>query len=240
MFVALQTKAERGRELILADIRERIPGIPGLRASLGQPVSERLACAGRYAQIAVKVFGPDLYDLKRTAREIQDRMSTVPGVVDLQVEPWGVSTRLQIQVDQDQAVRYAVPAADLGMVVEMGLQGRVVVGEVLHEGRRLDLVVMYDEKLDRNPEAISRLLVRTAGSGAIPLSALARISLTGGPVAVYRENMQRRIVVSCNVQGRDRTTVLTDIREALKSAEEKSPRGYRIEYAGGWPSAAER
>jgi len=231
MFVALQTKAERGRELILADIRERIARIPGLSTNLGQPVSQQLGCAGMYAQIAVKVFGPDLQELQRTAREIQDRMCTVPGVVDLQVEPGGESPRLQIRVKQDQAVRYGVPVADLSMVVEMGLQGRVV-GEVLHEGRRLDLVVMYDEKLDRSPEAIKSLLVGTATGEAIPLGALAEILLTEGPVTVSRENMQRRIVISCNVQGRDRTAVLTDIREALKSAEEKFPLGYRIEYAG--------
>jgi Cu/Ag efflux pump CusA len=231
MFVALQTKAERGRESILADIRERIPGIPGLRVSLGRPVSQPLDCAGLYAQIAVKVFGPDLHDLQRTAREIQDRVRTVPGVVDLQVVPGGESARLQIRVNRKQAVRFGVPVADLSMVVEMGLQGRVV-GEVLHEGHRLDLVVMLDEKLDRSPEGIGRLRVKTAKGEAIPLSALAAFSLTGGPVTVHRENMQRRIVVSCNVQGRDRSAVLTDIREALKPAEEKFPRGYRIEYAG--------
>ena len=84
----------------------------------------------------------------------------------------------------------------------------------------------------QDPEAIGKLLVETAEGGAIPLDRLAEIVVTEGPVTVYRENMQRRIVVSCNVQGRDRTAVLTDIRESLKSAEEKFSRGYRIEYAG--------
>jgi Cu/Ag efflux pump CusA len=184
-----------------------------------------------YAQIAVKVFGPDLQELQRTADEIHGRMHTVPGVVDLQVESGGESPRLQIDVKRDEAARYGVPVADVSMVVEMALQGRVV-GEVLHEGRRLDLVVMYDEKLDRDPDAIRRLLVKTATGQSTPVGTLAEIYQTAGPVAVYRENMQRRIVVSCNVQGRDRTAVLTDIREALKSVEEKLPHGYRIEHAG--------
>jgi Cu/Ag efflux pump CusA len=231
MFVALRTKAERGRESIVADIRERIARIPGLGADLGPPVSQYLGCAGLYAQIAVKLFGHDLHDLQRIAREIRDRMRAVPGVTDLRIEPGGDSPQLQIHVDRNQAARFGVPVADLSMMVEMGLRG-LVVGEVLHEGRNLDLVVMYEEELDRNPHAIRGLPVKTAGGESIPLENLARIVLTGGPGTVYRENMQRRIVISCNVQGRDRTAVLTDIREALESAEEKFPDGYRLEYAG--------
>lgn len=232
MFLALQRKEGRGRALILADIRKRIAAIPGIMASLGPPVSRRLGCTGRYAQIAVQVFGPDPQDLQRTAREIQRRVSTIPGVFDLLIEPTGNSAQMQIQVKKDRASLYGVTEEDLAMVVEMALQGRVI-GEVLHESRRLDLVIMYDDKLRHSPEEIGKLMVETESGEAIPLNNLTEMHVTEGPAIVYRQNMQRRIVVSCNVQDRDRAAVLTDIRQALKPVEEKLPPGYLIEYTGG-------
>lgn len=229
MFVALQRKAERGRELILADIRERITRMPGIRVHLGQPVS--LDCVEMdAAPIVVKVFGDDLQVLQQTAQEIRAVMNKVPGVVDLQVEPQGQSEQLQIRIKQNEAARHGIVMADLTMILETALKGRVV-GEIREGDRLLDLVVMYNEKLRRTSKEIGKLPVETAAGERVPVDRLAEILMTEAPVALYRENMRRRIIVSCNVQARDRAAVLTDIRKALKPVEErlkKLPGGYRL------------
>jgi Cu/Ag efflux pump CusA len=98
--------------------------------------------------------------------------------------------------------------------------------------RRLDLMLVYDEKLRSDPGAIADLLLETPTGSRIPLGRLADVVKTTGPVLLYRENMMRRIVVSCNVQGRDRTAVLTEIRQVLHSTRERLKPAYHIEYAG--------
>jgi Cu/Ag efflux pump CusA len=239
LFVALQRKAGRGREVILADIRARIAQqIPGVLAHLGRPVSLRLDCMGVGEPIAVKVFGDDLRVLQQSANEIRAAMSKVPGVVDLQIEPPGECEQLQIRIRQDEAARYGIAAADLAMILEMALKGRVV-GEVREGDRRFELVVMYDDKLRGNSKEIGKLPVETAGGERVPIDRLAEILVVAVPGAVYRENMQRRIIVSCGVQGRDRTAVLADIRQQLEPVEarlKKLPGRYRIEYAGQDPA----
>ena len=231
MFVALQRKSERRRELILADIRARIAKFPGVCAHLGQPASQRLDCVGVDAQIAVKVFGPDLLELQETARQIQARMSKVPGVVDLLVEPQLERERVNVRIRREEAARYGVAVAAVSAALETVFLGRKV-GEVLEGDRRLDLMLVYDEKLRSDPGAIADLLLETPTGNRIPLGRLADVVKTTGPVAVYRENMMRRIVISCNVQGRDPTDVLTEIRQLLHSVRENLQPAYRIEYAG--------
>jgi len=231
MFVALERKSERRRELILADIRARIAEFPGVCARLGQPASQRLDCVGVDAQIAVKVFGPDLLELQETARQIQAHMSEVPGVVDLLVEPQGERQRVNVRIRREEAARYGVAVAAVSAALETVFRGRKV-GEVLEGDRRLDLMLVYDEKLRSDPGAIANLLLETPTGSGIRLGQLADVVRTTGPVALYRENMMRRIVVSCNVQGRDRTAVLTEIRQVLRSAEKNLKPAYHIEYAG--------
>lgn len=230
LFVGLQRKAERTREQIQADIRKRVAGFPGVKAALGHPVAERFDCIGASAAIAVKVFGPDLQVLGQAAQDIQVRLSKVPGVVDLLIEPQGEREQLQVRFRREEAARHGLLLADLAAVLDTALEGRKV-GEVLEGNRRLDLVVMYDGKVRGNPGALGDLLLELPTGGRIPLSRVAEVVEAAGPMALHRENMQRRLVISCNVQGRDRAAVLADIRRALEPVEEKLrklPGDYRL------------
>jgi Cu/Ag efflux pump CusA len=234
LFIAIQRNAERGREAVLADIRGRIAAIPALSAHLGRPASHRSGGVEMDAPIAVKVFGPDLQVLQLTAEEIQAGMGMVPGIMDMQVEPRPDREQLHLEVKREEAARHGVSVADLAATVQTVLEGRVV-GTILHEGRPVDLVIVYEEKLRSDAESLGKLSVETPTGMRIPLDRLAEFRLTAGPVVLYREKVQRRVVVSCTVQGRGATAVLKDIREKLKPVEERlnqMPGGYRIEYAG--------
>lgn len=234
LFVALERNAQRERALLLADVRERIARLPGVSAQLGPPVSPQQDSDGMSTPIAVKVFGPDGQVLQQAAQEIYDNISNVAGVVDLQIEPQGATEQVQIRVKREEAARLGVDVVDLTKVLHTARHGRVV-GEV-HEGdRRLELVVMFAEKLGRDPMEIGKLLVESSTGEAIPVDRLAETLVTAAPAIVYRENWQRCMVVTGNVQGRDPTAVLKDIREAMKSTQEgisKLPGAYHVEYAG--------
>jgi CzcA family heavy metal efflux pump len=223
----------RARELVLADIRERITGIPGVKVNIGQPISHRLdhMMTGVRAQIAVKVFGPDL---REAAQDVQGHMSRVRGVVDLQVEPQVEISQLRLKVRRREAARYGLAPGDVARLVETAYKGRVV-SEVLDEDRRFGLVVWYDEKARGDPAAINRTILDTPSGRKVALGQVVEVLDTTGPNTLNSEGVQRRIVVSCNVQGRDLGGVVEDIRAALAPVEERLhqlPGGYRIDIGG--------
>jgi Cu/Ag efflux pump CusA len=226
----------RPREPVLADVRDRVTRLPGVKVNIGQPISHRLdhVLSGVRAQVAVKVFGPDLRVLRDTAESLQDRMANVPGVVDLRVEPQVEVSQVRVEVLRDQAKEYALAPGDVARVLETAYRGRAV-SEILDGDRRFDLVVWYDEASRRDPAAIGATLLDTPSGRKVALSQVARVLDTTGPNALNREGVQRRVVVSCNVQGRDLAAVVADIRrETAPVAEGLRGRAgeYRVEYGG--------
>ena len=137
----------RPREQVLADIRERISSIPGVKVNIGQPISHRLdhMMSGVRAQIAVKAFGADLRELRNAAQDVQTHMSQIRGVVDLQIEPQVEISQLRLKVKRREAARYGLAPGDVARLVETAYKG-LVVSEVFDEDRRFGLVVWYDEK----------------------------------------------------------------------------------------------
>jgi Cu/Ag efflux pump CusA len=226
----------RPREQVLADIRERITSIPGVKVNIGQPISHRLdhMMSGVRAQIAVKVFGTDLRELRDAAQDVQTQMSQVRGVVDLQVEPQVEISQLRLKVKRREAARYGLAPGDVARLVETAYKG-VTVSEVLDEDRRFALVVWYDEKSRGDPAVINRTILDTPSGRKVALGQVVEILDTTGPNTLNSEGVQRRIVVSCNVQGRDLGGVVADIRKKLVPVEEKLrklPGSYRIDIGG--------
>jgi CzcA family heavy metal efflux pump len=226
----------RPREQVLADIRERITSIPGVKVNIGQPIAHRLdhMMSGVRAQIAVKVFGDDLRELRDAAQDVQTRMSQVRGVVDLQVEPQVEISQLRLKVKRREAARYGLAPGDVARLVETAYKG-LVVSEVLDEDRRFGLVVWYEEKSRGDPAVINRTILDTPSGRKVALGQVVEVLDTSGPNTLNSEGVQRRIVVSCNVQGRDLGGVVEDIQEALVPVEEKLrtlPGHYRIDIGG--------
>ena len=226
----------RPPEQVLADIRDRVGSIPGVTANVGQPISHRLdhIMSGVRAQVAVKVFGPDLSELRASAQEVQDAMSKVPGVVDLQVEPQVEISQVRLRVKRDEAARYGLAPGDVARLLETAYKGRAV-STVLDGEKSFSLVVWYDAASRSDPSVIGQTILDTPSGRKVALSQVADVLDTTGPNTLNHENVQRRIVVSCNVQGRSLGDVVADIRTAIRPVEERlRTKGgeYRIEEDG--------
>jgi heavy-metal exporter, HME family len=215
--------AERSKSEILADIRNRLAVLP-LAINVGQPISHRLdhMLSGVRAEIALKIFGDDLDILRSTAEDLRNRLASIPGLSDLQVEKQVQIPQLEIRVDYGRAALYGVPP---GAVVEhlSRLSGGRVVSRVVDGYRRFD-VVMRLADASRTPERLGDLLIETP-SGWIPARQIADITETDGPNQILRENGRRRVVVLANSDGTaDMAGIVEAIRAELRRV--RLPEGY--------------
>ena len=229
-------KQGRPREEVIADIRDRISNIPGAAVNIGQPISHRLdhMMSGIRAQIAVKVFGQDLRELRTAAYDIQDRIQPIPGVVDLQIEPQVEISQIRLKLNREEASRHGLTPGEIAELIETAYKGRVV-SQILDEDRYFDLVVWYDAASRSDPEIINQTVLETPSGRRIALDQVAEILDTTGPNTLNREHVQRRIVVFCNVQGRDLAGVVSDIRREIQPVESKLaglPGSYYVELSG--------
>ncbi len=230
--------SDRARGVILDDIRTRLDQIPGIAVNLGQPISHRIdhLLSGVRAQIAVKLFGDDLTTLREKAEEIRSVMSTIPGVVDLQVEKQVLIPQLHVNIDRQQAKKYGVMAGEVAEYGELAMNGRSV-GQILEEQRTYDLVMRLTDEARNDPDAIKRIPIDTIGGRVIPLGVLANVEEAKGPNIINRENVRRRIVIQANVSERDLVSAVAEIQQRL-GTEVKLPDGYFVTYGGQFESQA--
>ena len=226
----------RPHDQVQADIRERIAKLPNVNVNVGQPISHRLdhVMSGVRAQVAVKVFGDDLRELVTAAYDIQERMSKIPGVVDLQVEPQENIKQVRLEVNRKTAAEYGLAPGDVARLLETAYKGRVV-STVLDRDRYFDLVVWYDEASRVDRTVIGQTILDTPSGRKVALGDVARVLDARGPNTINHEHVQRRVVVACNVQGRDLGRVVEDIQRELRPVEEQLrtlPGSYRIEVGG--------
>jgi len=230
--------SERSREEILGEIREKLGGIPGIALNVGQPISHRLdhLLSGVRAQVAVKLFGPDLGLLRAKAGEIEAALAKVPGVVDLQTEKQVLIPEVDATPSREQAQLYGVSVGALSELLETALGGRVV-GQVLDGQRSYDVLVRYGEPARVDVPAIRDMLVDAGDGQKVPLSLLAEVRESLGPNIIQRENVRRRIVVSSNVSGRDLASTVADMQRATAGVE--LPPGYSVSFEGQFQSQQE-
>lgn len=233
----------RSHEEVMADIRDRVTLIPSIKANIGQPISHRLdhIMSGVRAQIAVKVFGSDLRELRNASQDVYTAMSEVPGVVDLQLEPQVEVSQIRLQVRREDAARYGLAPGDVANLLETAYKGRVV-SQVLDDDRYFSLVVWYDEASRSDPDVIAQTIIETPSGRRVSLGEVVDVLDTTGPNTLNREHVQRRIVAFCNVQGRDLASVVADIRQRTQPIEERLralPGDYHIEYGGQFEAQRE-
>ena len=227
----------RERSVVLADMRRVLDQLPGVSSSIGQPISHRLdhILSGVRAQVAVKIFGPDLDVLRLKAAEVRAVMEAVPGVVDLSVETQVLIPQLLLRVRPADAARHGIPPGALAAQLETALNGQVV-AQVLEEQRVFDVVVRFDDRFRTSPEALKAVPIGLPGGGTVTLGDLADIVEATGPNQVNRENSQRRIVVSCNVAGRDLVGTVEEIRGAIGEGVKFPSSDYFVQYGGQFES----
>lgn len=217
-------------------MRAELAKIPGISASIGQPISHRIdhMLSGVRAQIAIKVFGEDLDTLRRLSREVEAQMKSVPGVVDLNIERQVEIPQIKIAIDRESAARYGLTVMEVAETLETAFNGHPV-SQVIDGQRTYDLVVWFDEESRNDLNAIRSALVKTPGGTMIPVSQVASITESTGPNTIYRENAQRRITVSANVSDRDLGTVIAEIEEKI-NANVTMGDGYFVTYGGQFES----
>ena len=237
--VRLEMK-ERPKDDVLTEIREKTSLLPGTNVTIGQPISHRIdhMLSGTRANVAVKIFGDDLQLLRGLGAQVQAEMAQVEGVVDLSTEAQTEIPTLRVKVEADQAARYGIPSGEAAEALQTARAGKVV-GHVVEGQVAFPLVIRYArDQYASDLDAVGSTLLIAADRSQVPLSAVATIQRDRGPNFVMRENVQRRLVVQCNVAGRDLRSVVDDIQARVSQAV-RLPQGYHIEYGGQFESEAQ-
>ena len=205
---------------------------PGVLFNFSQPIATRVdeLLSGVKAQIAIKIFGDDLATLAGLGGRVEAIIRGVPGAADVQLEQIEGEAQLVVRADRDAMARYGVNVSDVMSVVEHGVGGEAAT-EVLEGNRRFDVYVRVNSSQRSSLEAIGRLLVPGAGSARVPLSQVARIGVEEAPPQVSHEQGERRVVVQCNVRGRDMGGFVAEARRDVQR-EVALPPGYHTEWGG--------
>jgi CzcA family heavy metal efflux pump len=226
----------RSREALLADLRRGFATLPGTNVTIGQPISHRIdhMLSGTRANIAVKIFGDDLLTLRRLGEHARDVVVGVPGAVDVSLEQQMDVPFVRFVLNRSAIARYGLRADDVAEAVETGFAGTPV-GRIFDRSTAFNLVVKFDPQSQADFDRLADLPIDTPHGGAVPIRLLADVRREMGPNMILRENVQRRIVISSNVAGRDLGSVVDDMRTAI-AREVPMPAGYRVEYGGQFES----
>jgi CzcA family heavy metal efflux pump len=240
IIISLDPELEESREEILEEIRHELAEVPGVAIAVEQPLQHLIShmLSGVKAQVGIKLYGDDLNVLRRTADEMEKAIRDVDGVTDLMVEQQVEVPQLQIQLKREKLAQYGLSSQYVNELIETAMNGRVV-SEVLQGQRTLDLLVRLDDVYREDLQKLRRLSINLPAGGQVPLESAADIQMGSGPNTINRDNVRRRIVVQCNIAGRDLAGVVNDIQQRLAPIEEslaKEHSGYFIEYGGQFES----
>ena len=226
---------KRNRDEFLADVRQQLGVLKGVNIEIGQPISHRIDAmlSGTKANIAIKLFGNDLNKLYNIGTQIKSAISNIEGIADLNVEQQIERPQLQIKPKRDMLAKYGITLPEFSEFVNVALSGKIV-SQINESGKVFDLTVKIDDFARDNTEAIEELSIDANGR-KIPLHYIAEILPLSGPNTISRENVQRKIVISANVAGRDLKGVVNDIQKEI-GANISLPEGYHIEYGGQFES----
>ena len=230
--------ADRSDDEFMADIRDKLHRIPGIATTVGQPLGHRIdhMLSGTRANIAIKLFGPDLTELFRLGTQIKKSIADVPGLVDVNVEQQVEVPQIQIKARRAMLAQYGVTIGEFNHFVDLAIGGEKLAD--IYEGQRsFDLFFRFDPEYTGTIEGLKASLIDTRRGGKVPLEQLADVVSVAGPNSISRENVQRKIVISANVSERDLRSAVSDIRQKIDQ-EIRLPAGYRIAYGGQFESEA--
>jgi len=230
--VLLDPKSGRSQDDIDEDIRQRLSSIPGVQIVLSQPISERVdeMVTGVRSQVAIKIFGDELGELKNISEKVARILKSVAGSRDIRIERLSGQQALTVDIDRKAIARHGLNVADVQSIIETAIGGKDVT--TLYEGeRRYSVVVRFPPQVRQSAEAIGNTLLPTPGGAQVPLSSLAHIQLLDGPAQISRESGKRRVVVGANVEGRDLGGFVTEVQQRIDQ-EVRLPEGYYFVYGG--------
>lgn len=228
---------KRKREAVTNELRQKLDDLPGVNVEIGQPISHRIDAmlSGSRANVAIKIFGPDLNKLFSIGNQIRSVIQDVEGVADLNVEQQVERPQLMIRPNREIMAKYGIRIPDFKEFVGTMLSGRVV-SQVYEDGRTFDLTLKVDNHQRSSINDISNLMIDANGK-KVPLEQVAEIKSVVGPNTINRENVQRNIVVGTNVSGRDLRSVVREIQTRIEQQIDL-PESYYIQYGGQFESEA--
>lgn len=235
-FITLRPREQWKRAATQAELTERVNEelrrLPGQRIAFSQPIEMRIneMISGVRSDLAVKLFGDDLEILKKKGVVIKEWLEKIPGCQDINVEQVTGQPVLQIKVKQEELARYGVAAQTVLDVVES--LGSKPLGEVVEGQLRFPLVVRLPDRLRKDAQAIGAMQVTTASGEQIPVSKLATIMEVDSPSTITREWGQRRIVITCNIRGRDMGSFVTEAQSQINADSMKLTGRYHLEWGG--------
>ncbi len=232
------TLNERNREEFMADVRSTLSKIPGIAFTVGQPLGHRIdhMLSGTRANIAIKLFGTDLNRMFSIGNEIKSSVTGIEGLVDVNVDQQVEIPQIQIRANRDMLAVYGIGMQEFNDFVDIAFGGEKMAD--IYEGQRsFDLILRLNKDYTGDIEGIRNALIDTHDGRKVPLAQVADIVSVSGPSSISRENVQRKVVISANVAGRDLRGAVQEIQEKINEAV-TLPEGYRIEYGGQFESEA--
>lgn len=224
------------RKELTEEVRQKLAVLPGVNIEIGGPISHRIDAmlSGTKANIAIKLFGSDLNKMYEIGQKIKTSISGVEGIADINVEQQVERPELNITPKREMLARYGISLPEFAEVVRVMMEGEVV--STVYEGNRsFDLTLKVNDDARSSIERISDLAIDTGDGKKVPLSYVADIKSSAGPNTINRENVSRKLVVSCNATGGELAKAVGAIREKIAENIEL-PEGYHIEYGGQFES----
>lgn len=224
------------RKELTEEVRRKLAVLPGVNIEIGGPISHRIDAmlSGTKANIAIKLFGSDLNKMYEIGQKIKTSISGVEGIADINVEQQVERPELNITPKREMLARYGISLPEFAEVVRVMMEGEVV--STVYEGNRsFDLTLKVNDDARSSIERISDLTIDTSDGKKVPLSYVADIKSSAGPNTINRENVSRKLVVSCNATGGELAKAVGAIREKIAENIEL-PEGYHIEYGGQFES----
>ena len=220
------------KEALVERMRDALDKLPATALNVTQPIQDRVdeLISGVKASIAIKIFGDDLDTLKQQAERAANILGKVAGATDINIERVSGLAYLQIDIDRSRIARYGINVADINDLIDTAIGGKEA-SRVFEGQKSFGILVRFPESQRRDVERIKRLWVPTPSGARVPLGQLANVSLTEGPAQISRDAAQRRIVIECNVTGRDIGSFVNEAQQKIDAAV-KLPAGYFITWGG--------
>jgi len=225
-------KSAKSRPEMEGLIAKKLEAFPGLLLGFGQPIATRVdeLLSGVRAQLAIKLFGPELTVLAEKGAAIEALTRSVRGTKDVAIEQIEGQAQLVVRPDRDRLARYGIPVAQVMSLVSDAIGGRTA-GQVIKGNERYDIYVRLAEPNRANAEAIKALVLQGPNGSQVRLGDVAELTIEAGPPQIRRDDVQRRVVIQANVEGRDMGGVVKELDERI-SREVKLPPGYSVVFGG--------
>ncbi|MGE4286922.1 MAG: efflux RND transporter permease subunit [Phycisphaerae bacterium] len=223
----------RNSEQLVEAIDRELAAFPGIKPAFSQPIALRVneLVSGIKSDVAVKIFGDDMELLQAVAEEVAPTLATIRGASDVKIEQVSGFSQIEIQMNRKELARHKINIDDISRLVETAIGGAVAT-TVFEGQKRFDVLVRYPLENRRDIKAIGEITVRSPAGYNVPLRELVSIEEAQVPAQVSRENSRRRLIVECNVRGRDLGGFVKELKEKLHPIEQEMPESYRFDLGG--------